>query len=185
MNLRQKLINDLKILHTKSNIEKNILSQFENRIAQGNLIKLENFTDHICCFFVPLHMPSKSIYLVHHKKADDWIPPGGHIDQNELPPDTVRREFKEELSLTLTDEKLELFNISIKHIENNPRNTCKVHYDLWYTVCCKEKHRFVYSEKEFHTASWHHIDKTIGKSIFPHINDMYQKIKSHLMSTST
>ena len=34
--------------------------------------------------------------LVHHKKLKMWLPPGGHIEKNELPSECVVREMKEE-----------------------------------------------------------------------------------------
>ena len=49
------------------------------RISAGKLTRPENPHDHFCAFFLPVDVKHSSIYLVHHKKADDWIPPGGHI----------------------------------------------------------------------------------------------------------
>lgn len=39
------------------------------------------------------------VLLIHHKKIGKWIPPGGHIEKDETPDETVEREFKEELNL--------------------------------------------------------------------------------------
>jgi 8-oxo-dGTP pyrophosphatase MutT (NUDIX family) len=177
MNLKQNLENLLTTLDNKPYTKQSVLREFKKRVQKNSLIKWENITDHICSFFIPVHLPSQSLYLVHHKKASDWIPPGGHIDRGELPFDTIKREFNEELSFRLSNEPINFFNISIKHIENNPRNTCKLHYDLWFTVAMKDKHNFTYLEKEFHDAKWIDINKALGKSVFPHINDMYQKMK--------
>ena len=44
---------------------------------------------------------NNKLLLIHHKKLDIWIPPGGHIDKNETPDDALRREFKEELNLEI------------------------------------------------------------------------------------
>lgn len=41
------------------------------------------------------------ILLIHHKKLDKWLPPGGHIDQDETPDDALKREFKEEVNLDI------------------------------------------------------------------------------------
>lgn len=37
--------------------------------------------------------------LLHHKKLGFWLPPGGHIDPDELPDDAARREVLEESGL--------------------------------------------------------------------------------------
>lgn len=39
------------------------------------------------------------ILLVHHKKLNLWLPPGGHIEEGELPSECVVREVKEETGL--------------------------------------------------------------------------------------
>ena len=42
------------------------------------------------------------VLLVHHNKFDKWVPPGGHIEEEETPADTVVREFQEETNLIVT-----------------------------------------------------------------------------------
>lgn len=39
------------------------------------------------------------VLLVWHKKHNEWLPPGGHIEQNESPNDAVLREVMEETGL--------------------------------------------------------------------------------------
>lgn len=41
------------------------------------------------------------VLLVHHKKFDKWTPPGGHMEENETPDQTLIREWKEELNLDI------------------------------------------------------------------------------------
>ena len=40
--------------------------------------------------------------LHHHDKLDMWLPPGGHVDRDELPHEAARRETREELGLDPT-----------------------------------------------------------------------------------
>ncbi len=42
---------------------------------------------------------NNKVLLIHHKKLDLWLPPGGHIEKDETPDEAVEREFKEELEL--------------------------------------------------------------------------------------
>jgi len=37
--------------------------------------------------------------LIHHNRLQRWMPPGGHIDPNETPEETAKRECKEETGL--------------------------------------------------------------------------------------
>ncbi len=39
------------------------------------------------------------VLLIFHRKLQLWLPPGGHIEKDEVPDDAVIREFKEELNL--------------------------------------------------------------------------------------
>ena len=41
------------------------------------------------------------VLLVHHRKLGMWLPPGGHIDGNELPTECAVREAKEEAGVDI------------------------------------------------------------------------------------
>lgn len=50
--------------------------------------------------------------LLWHKRLQRWMPPGGHIDANETPEETAKRECKEETGLDveiLGDPQTDLF----------------------------------------------------------------------------
>lgn len=42
------------------------------------------------------------VLLIRHKKLGFWLPPGGHIESNELPDEAAIREVKEEVGLNIT-----------------------------------------------------------------------------------
>jgi 8-oxo-dGTP pyrophosphatase MutT (NUDIX family) len=39
------------------------------------------------------------VLLAHHNKFDKWVPPGGHMEEDETPVQTAEREFFEETSM--------------------------------------------------------------------------------------
>ena len=107
---------------------------------------------HICSFFLPYNPKTKEIFLIDHIKGKDWMPPGGHIEKGEMPIDTVRREFKEELSFKLTTEKIKLFNISVKKINKSERG-CMTHFDFWHLIYTA-KVDYLIDKGEFYGGGW-------------------------------
>lgn len=176
--LQNYLLKELNLLKKKKYIDRYVLSKQIQRLKNNpNVIKRFSLSDHFCAFFMPIHKPSRSTYLVHHIKANDWIPPGGHIDENENPIDTVKREFYEELGHRLDNEAIELFDVSYKRGINDPKGLCKIHYDLWYTVDVNKKIDFAFLKKEFYNAGWFTFDEAIKKCKFSRYNKILQKVR--------
>jgi len=44
---------------------------------------------------------NSKVLLIHHKKLNLWLPPGGHIEENETPDDALKREFREEVGIDI------------------------------------------------------------------------------------
>ena len=159
------------------NIDPKIYDRFLKKISSTDRLTKEiNIDEHICAFFVPINRESKSIYLTHHIKAGDWIPPGGHIKVNEHPVETVIREFEEELSHKITKNQIEIFNLTVKDVSGNPRSPCLLHYDFWYLVNTP-KINFKFLKKEFHDAYWHSFDDAVKKIKTPQYNKIIRMMK--------
>ena len=63
-------------------------------------------------FTVAVYIVHRDKILLHfHKKLKMWLPPGGHIERNELPDEAAVREVKEEtgLDVRLVGRKLKNF----------------------------------------------------------------------------
>ncbi len=162
-------------LHVDQVVLEEMLQRLEDPRA---LTKEEGVPEHFGAFFVPVHKRSRSIYLGHHIKADDWIPPGGHIDKGEVPLETVRREFIEELKFYLTDETIELFNFS-KKILSPPKPNCAMHFDIWHAVYMKERHEFIFDRGEFYNAGWFSAEDAAKMT---KKNPNYQKVLADFIS---
>ncbi len=82
------------------------------------------------------------ILLMHHKKLDLWLPPGGHMEQNELPEESLKREIKEETGLEVSiDNTIKYpneFNVKLiglpNHIQVENIKNDHYHIDLVY-IC--------------------------------------------------
>src|SRR5262245_58208226 len=54
---------------------------------------------HLVSYFALVDETESKILLVNHKKASLWLPSGGHVERDEHPKETVRREAQEELQI--------------------------------------------------------------------------------------
>lgn len=134
-----------------------------NDLRTGSMVhtKGEGNPRHYCSFFLPYDKKLGMIYLGHHKKAGDWIPPGGHIEIGETPSDAAIREMKEELGVDITKDLLKPLTLSVKQI-NRPDSGCMAHYDIWHLVMI-DKQDFDYLKGEYYDAGWFTIADGIKK----------------------
>lgn len=150
MDTHQSILSELKKLELKPSVDKKVLIQFYSRLENPKILRSQNSPDHFCVFFVPYYEKEKIVYLGYHIKANDWIPPGGHIEENENPLDAVKREMFEELKYKIISEKIELFDITVKPIK---RPDCQKHWDIWYLIYMP-KTDFTFDRGEFYNARW-------------------------------
>jgi 8-oxo-dGTP pyrophosphatase MutT (NUDIX family) len=55
---------------------------------------------HLAVYCVPVDLAGRRVFLGHHRSAQRWLPPGGHVDLHESPRSTAVRECEEELGVT-------------------------------------------------------------------------------------
>ena len=97
---------------------------------------------------------NNKVLLVHHKKLDMWLPPGGHIDKNELPCECTLREFKEEtgLDIELIGKEENVGGIKKlihpKHIQLEDIEEGHQHIDLIYFGKLKDPNQPISHQKE-------------------------------------
>lgn len=105
--------------------------------------------------------------LIRHKKLGMWLPPGGHIDENELPDEAVVREILEETGLDaeiVSERRTEECergvtylhvpnHVQLEDIPNHPQ-----HIDLIYFCRAKSEAAPVISERETEGARWFSIE---------------------------
>lgn len=144
-------------LYSSPQISRRTVELFKDlKQSQSSHTKNEGNPKHLCSFFVPYDDVRKLIYLGHHKKANDWIPPGGHLEPGETPSLAAIREMKEELETEITPNDLEPWSLSVKYI-GRPDSGCTYHYDIWHLVHLP-KRDFNYLKSEYYTAGWFSVN---------------------------
>jgi 8-oxo-dGTP diphosphatase len=114
------------------------------------------------------------VLLVDHINAGLWLPPGGHVEPDEHPRDTVHRECLEELGfaprrpsdgplfLTVTDT----VGITAGHTD----------VSLWYVVRRDRYRPLQYDASEFSSIRWFHKDDVPLDRADPQMSRFLQKL---------
>ena len=129
---------------------------------------------HLVSYFVIASVEMDRILLVDHKKAELWLPPGGHVDTGENPKETVRREAKEELGIDaefLFDEPL-LLTVT-KTVGNVAKHT---DVSLWYLLKGDPSQVLDYDPNEFHQIRWFGVDEIPFEKSDPHMKRFVEKM---------
>lgn len=140
-----------------------IKKQFVLRLRENTLTRDENAQSHFCVYFAGYDAKTNRMFLGHHKKSGLWLFNGGHIDKGETVNIALKREIGEEwgshVSVVLPSSPSLL---TVTKIENPLKQTCKLHYDIWFFIELNEVVFTPHShllEKEFFTWGW----KTYGE----------------------
>ncbi|CRZ34797.1 ADP-ribose pyrophosphatase YjhB (NUDIX family) [Herbinix hemicellulosilytica] len=107
----------------------------------------------------------KEILMVHHKKLNVWLPPGGHVEENELPDDAVLREIYEETGIKAkiisNKRNLELSGYRCRELETpflvllEDINEDKTHNHIDMIYLCEAlNEEFVQQETEIQGIGW-------------------------------
>lgn len=116
------------------------------------------------------------LLLVDHINAELWLPTGGHVDPQEHPRDTVRREAFEELGLRLTDEIAAPVFITV----TKTRGKTSGHTDvsLWYLLSVSREQPLIFDQSEFHSVRWFRTDEIPWHRSEPNLPRLLDKLSA-------
>lgn len=99
---------------------------------------MEFMARNFCASVFVIDPMTKKILLVHHKKFDKWVQPGGHIENDETPEETALREVYEEtgLKVQLLGERFPREDDYIRPlgIQKNRGSDGELHIDIIYAA---------------------------------------------------
>jgi len=110
------------------------------------------------------------LLLIHHKKLNKWLPPGGHLGKDELPHEAAIREVTEETGVTTSLVQLSEPDFALQGIRDmqvpvpyamlyqlipeSPKDTEHVHLDMVYVLEADDQQDTIAQEREVFAARW-------------------------------
>jgi len=132
---------------------------------------------HLVSYFILFDQSTKKLLLVDHIKAGLWLPAGGHVEKDENPTGTVKREIQEELSIAAEFiVETPIFVTVTKTI-----NTSSPHTDvsLWYLLKGDSTKKLDYDTREFNGYKWVSSEEILAmdiKTLDPHLHRLVKKL---------
>jgi 8-oxo-dGTP pyrophosphatase MutT (NUDIX family) len=88
---------------------------------------------HVTCTGLVLAPDGERLLLVHHRRLDRWLLPGGHIEPDDATlGDAARREVVEETGVLLESGVPPLIGIDVHGIPGRGREPYHLHHDLLF-----------------------------------------------------
>jgi 8-oxo-dGTP pyrophosphatase MutT (NUDIX family) len=118
---------------------------------------------HLVSYFAIVDPGSRKMLLQDHLLAKRWIPAGGHVDPDEDPAETVRRECEEELGFAakfLGAPDPHFITVTTTNGQGNHTDV-----SLWYVLQASEATPLVIEEGKFAEIRWWDVDKILSSSI--------------------
>jgi len=94
-----------------------------------------------------------ALLLVHHRRLDRWLQPGGHIDPEDVSPiAAAAREVLEETGITTEPIRLDLIDLDIHPIPPRAPEPAHEHFDLRFALRALDAD--VIADEEVNDAVW-------------------------------
>lgn len=131
---------------------------------------------HLVVYFILWDSKAQKILLVDHKQAGLWLPTGGHVEINEDPTETVRRECLEELNYQA--EFYFKYPIFLTPTITVGLTAGHTDVSIWYVLKGDHQERYEFDRQEFNDIRWFGLDDIPYNLSDPHMGRFIQKLQS-------
>lgn len=127
---------------------------------------------HLVSYFVVVD--GGHVLLVDHRNAQLWLPPGGYVERDEHPRDTVMRELEEELGLAASHRIDAPLMVTVTTTVGLTAGHTDV--SLWYVVKSDRTTKIKYDEEEFQSIRWFPVGEVPFERTDPHMRRFLSKL---------
>lgn len=133
---------------------------------------------HLVSYFILFDDNAHKVLLVDHKKAKLWLPSGGHVEPDEPPLETVKRECVEELAIPAVFWcHGPIFLTSTVTVGLTAGHT---DVSLWYVLKGGHEEKYQFDREEFTTLQWFPFEKIPYEKSDPHMRRFINKLGGYL-----
>jgi len=94
-----------------------------------------NRSGHVTGSALLIHPDGTKFLLMHHRKLDRWLQPGGHCDGDENVLNVAIKEAQEESGIqSITPITEDIFDVDVHMIPANSRDEAHLHYDVRFLL---------------------------------------------------
>ena len=180
MDIRSKIEDLVCSLTPFDSIESDHIARVKKWISSGaplfRIQKPDVPETHLVSYFLLIDSAKNKLLLVDHKKAELWLPAGGHVEFNEHPGDTVKREVAEELGIKADFLRNDpLFLTVTKTVGQTAGHT---DVSLWYILRGNSTHSYRFDQTEFKQIKWFSPQDIPYRRSDPHLKRCVDKLNS-------
>lgn len=133
---------------------------------------------HLISYFVLVDERAGAVLLIDHVISGHWLPPGGHVEVDEHPVETVRREAEEELGIdaVFLYETSPLFVTQTLTVGDDPH----VDVSLWFVLTGAVDMTLAPDPAEMRSVRWWHYEELAAADpadFDPHMGRFAAKLK--------
>lgn len=157
---RQELIHSLKTYQTSFHEERAFIPRFESLLVNfQNCYQRSLITGHMTGSAWIVDVEGLSALLVHHKKLNKWLQPGGHADNEENIAAVAIKEAREETGLkSLKLYSPEIFDLDIHLIPAYKSIKAHFHHDIRFLFTADKNEPYMVSD-ESNELAWIPLNK--------------------------
>jgi 8-oxo-dGTP pyrophosphatase MutT (NUDIX family) len=127
---------------------------------QRDISDRECYPGHLTSSAIILDKSMSKILLVHHKKLERWLQPGGHLENDiNLQAAAIREAYEETGIRSLTPLLEGIFDLDIHQIPARASQPEHYHYDVRFLFVVKNTEAPVHDPGETLGAEWVSLDK--------------------------